>query len=315
MSFSSDVKKELCASEVYDRDLLHAELYGFLLFGKTFREDRIVFTTESKYASRRVTMLLENLYMPIIEKQTALRSKTDTARLYRIALIDTDECRRVFHSFGHSGSQINLRVNRANVSGEEQFAAFIRGVFLSCGSVSDPMKGYHAEFCVPYKNLAADLCKILGEVTECDFRPKTVLRSGNHVVYFKGSEQICDLLTYIGAPIRAMEIMGTKAVKQVRNNVNRRINGEVANISKVAFASARQIEIIQHIKKTRGLESLPDDLREIAYLRLENPEMSLRDLGQNLSTPISRSGANHRMQRLMSYDGATEEQYGTKNDL
>ena len=100
-----------------------------------------------------------------------------------------------------------------------------------------------------------------------------------------------------------MEIMGTKAIKQVRNNVNRRINGEVANIGKIATASAKQLSAIEYIKKTVGIDSLPEDLREIAYLRLENPDMSLRDLGQNLSTPISRSGANHRMQRLLEYAG------------
>ena len=172
------------------------------------------------------------------------------------------------------------------------------------------MKSYHAEFCVPHKNLASDLSNILREVTECRFTPKTVIRGGNYVVYFKGSEQICDLLTYIGAPVQAMEIMGTKAVKQVRNNINRSVNGEVANIRKVASAATKQLEAINKIKRTRGLESLPDDLREIAYLRLENPEMSLRDLGANLSTPISRSGANHRMQRLMEYAGGQEDNHG-----
>ena len=217
---------------------------------------------------------------------------------------------RIFSDFGHSVSQVTLRVNRANVPGEEFSSAFVRGVFLSCGSVSDPMKSYHAEFCVSYKNLAADLCKILGEVTECSFLPKTVLRSGNYIVYFKGSEQICDLLTYIGAPISAMEIMGTKAVKQVRNNINRRINGEMANIGKVASASARQIEAIKLIKQKQGLDTLPSDLREIAYLRLENPEMSLRDLGQNLNPPISRSGANHRIQRLLEYAGMEDSKNG-----
>ena len=245
MSFSSDIKKELCTLEIYDRELLRAELYGMLIFGKTFRGDRIVFTTESVDAVRRITMLLQNLYMPIIEKQTALRAKSGQSRLFRISVIDSDECRRIFEDFGHSAGQVTLRVNRANIPSEELSAAFIRGVFLSCGSASDPMKSYHAEFCVPHKNLAADLCKILGEVTECAFSPKTVLRSGNYIVYFKGSEQICDLLTYIGAPIAAMEIMGTKAVKQVRNNINRRINGEMANIGKVASASARHIEAIK----------------------------------------------------------------------
>lgn len=307
MSFSSDVKRELCAVEVYERDLLRAELYGMLLFSKSFKSDKIIFTTESRYAAKRVTMLLENLFMPIIEKQTALRAKSGEGRLYRISLIDSAECARVFSDFGHSRAEVSLRVNRANVFSEELSAAFVRGVFLSCGSVSDPMKSYHAEFSVPYKNLAADLCKILSEVTECDFSPKTVLRSGSYVVYFKGSEQICDLLTYMGAPIQAMDVMGTKAVKQVRNNVNRRINGEIANITKIAGASAKQIEAIKYIQKHRGIDTLPEDLREIAYLRLENPEMSLRDLGQNLSTPISRSGANHRMQRLMEYAAQTED--------
>lgn len=301
MSFSSDVKKELCSNEILDRELLRAELYGMLLFGKTFSEDKIVFTTENTYASKRITLLLQNLYMPIIEKQTALRTKSSDSHLYKIVVVDSDDCKRIYNDFGHIKSQITLRVNRANVYSEEISSAFVRGVFLGCGSVSDPMKSYHAEFCVPHKNLSADLCQILSEITECSFTPKTVLRSGNYVVYFKGSEQICDLLTYIGAPLSAMEIMGTKAVKQVRNNVNRRINSEVANIGKVASASAKQLEAIEYIKKTQGLESLPDDLREIAYLRLENPEMSLRDLGQNLIPPISRSGANHRIQRLLEY--------------
>ena len=307
MSFSSDVKKELCQSQCFDRDMLKAELYGLLLFGKTFSDSRIVFTGENSYAAARVSFLLENLYMPIIERQTALRVRTGENRLYKIVLVDSNDCRRIFEDFGHTKGQVTRRVNRANLAAEECAAAFVRGVFLSCGSVSDPMKSYHAEFCVPYKNLSVDLCKILAEVTECDFSPKSVARSGSYIVYFKGSEQICDLLTYMGAPIQAMEIMGTKAVKQVRNNVNRRINSEVANITKVASASAKQLEAIETIQRTVGLESLPDDLKEIAYLRLENPEMSLRALGENLSPPISRSGANHRIQRLMEYADLKEE--------
>ena len=310
MSFSSDIKKELCTAEAYERDLLKAELYGMLIFGKTFREDEIVFTTESVDAVRRITMLLQNLYMPIIEKQAALRAKSGQSHLFKISVIDGGECKRIFDDFGHSSNQVTLRVNRANIYSEELARAFLRGVFLSCGSASDPMKSYHAEFCVPYKNLSVDLCKILTEVTECEFSPKTVARNGNYIVYFKGSEQICDLLTYIGAPIQAMEIMGTKAVKQVRNNVNRRINSEVANISKVVSASVKQIEAIKYIQRTVGLEALPDDLKEIAYLRLENPEMSLRALGDNLSPPISRSGANHRMQRLLEYAETPEENNG-----
>lgn len=315
MSFSAEIKKELCSREVYDREQLKAELYGMLLFGKAFRSGKIVFTTESEYACKRVTMLLQNLFMPIIEKQAALRPRSRDSRLFKISLIDSRDCERVLGEFGHSANEVTLRVNRANVSSEELSAAFVRGVFLGCGSVSNPERSYHAEFCVPHKNLAIDLCNILREVTECDFSPKTVSRSGSYIVYFKGSEQICDLLTYMGAPLQAMEIMGTKAYKQVRNNINRRINSEVANIEKIVSASVKQIEAIEKIKHTRGLESLPEDLKEIAVLRLENPEMSLKDLGKNLSKPISRSGANHRMQRLMEYAGCAEDKNGTKNDV
>ena len=294
--------------------MLKAELYGMLLFGKSFSQQSIVFTTESSHAVRRAAFLLENLYMPIIERQSALRVRTGESRLYRLSVVGEDDCKRIFEDFGHNGAQVTLRVNRANLSGEECAAAFVRGVYLSCGAVSDPMKSYHAEFCAPHKNLSVDLCKILTEVTECTFTPKTVRRNGSYIVYFKGSEQICDLLTYMGAPIQAMEIMGTMAVKQVRNNVNRRINSEVANITKVASASAKQLEAIKTIKNTVGLEALPDDLKEIAYLRLENPEMSLRTLGENLTPPISRSGANHRMQRLLEYAQSGEEHNGTKHD-
>ena len=301
MSFSSDIKKELCKIEISDSDTLKAELYGMLLFGKIFSDSRIVFKTENTFACKRITETLQRLYMPIIEKQTDLRTKNSDKHLYKVIIVDSEECRKIFEDFGHYKSQVTLRVNRANLSSDELSAAFIRGVFLSCGSVSDPNKSYHAEFCVPHKNLSGDLCKLLSEITECTLTPKTVTRNGSYIVYFKGSEQICDLLTYIGAGHSAMEIMGTKAVKQVRNNVNRRINGEMANIVKVASASARQIEAIKYIQKHHGLETLPDDLKEIAYLRLENPEMSLRDLGQNLVPPISRSGANHRIQKLLEY--------------
>lgn len=306
MYFSSEVKKELCSVESYDREALKAELYGMLIFGKHFSDNKIIFTTENIYTSKRIILLLQNLYMPIIERQTALRTRASNNCLHKIIVVDENDCKRIFEDFGHSNKQITLRVNRANISSEELVSSFLRGAFLGCGSVSDPMKSYHAEFCVPYKNLSIDLCKILSEITECALAPKTVVRSGNYIVYFKESEQICDLFTYIGAPIKAMEIMGTKAVKQVRNNVNRRINGEIANIEKVAAASAKQLEAINHIKETIGLESLPDDLKEIAYLRLENPEMSLRDLGQNLSNPISRSGANHRIKRLFEYTSREE---------
>ena len=129
MSFSSEVKKEICTIELFDRELLKAELYGMLLFGRTFRENSIVFTTENQYVSKRITTLLENLYMPIIEKHTTLRTKTNENRLFKISVVGDDDCMRIFDDFGHSNSQVTLRVNRANISGDEPARAFVRGAF------------------------------------------------------------------------------------------------------------------------------------------------------------------------------------------
>lgn len=301
MSFSSNIKDELCSVLSNDKEILRAELYGMLLYGKIFSESKIVFKTENLSACKRFTELLQSLYMPIIERQSDLRTKNSDRHLYKVIVVDSNDCKKIFEDFGHSSFNVSLRVNRANVYSDELAATFIRGAFLSCGSVSDPEKSYHAEFSVPHKNLSLDLCKLLSEIAECGFAPKTVQRNGSYVVYFKGSEQICDLLVYMGASHSAMEVMGAKAVKQVRNNVNRRINSEIANIGKVASAAAKQIKAIERIKETKGLASLPEDLREIANLRLENPEMSLRDLAQNLTPPISRSGVNHRMKRIMEF--------------
>ena len=115
MSFSSDVKKELSECQSSDIEILKAELYGILLFGKTFREDKIVFTTESSHAAKRAAYLLESLYTPIIERQNVLRARSEDSRLYKISVIDSNDCRRIYEDFGHSSSQVTLRVNRANL--------------------------------------------------------------------------------------------------------------------------------------------------------------------------------------------------------
>ena len=133
MSFSSEVKKELCKTQCFDREMLKAELYGMLLFGKTFRADKLVFTTESSRTATRLTFLLETLYTPIIERQNALRVRSGESKLYKIEVVDSYECRRIYEDFGHSASQVTLRVNRANLSADELSSAFVRGVFLSCG--------------------------------------------------------------------------------------------------------------------------------------------------------------------------------------
>ena len=140
---------------------------------------------------------------------------------------------------------------------------------------------------------------MLSETGIITTEPNVVRRKGSYVVYIKGSDNIADLLTYMGAPMSSLELVQRKIYKSVRNKVNRQINSETANSNKTAAAAAKQIIAIEKIKNTKGLEYLSDDLRELALLRLENPEYNLRELGEALSSPISRSGVNHRLMRII----------------
>ena len=127
MSFSSEVKKELCSVNVADTEQKKAELYGLLIFSKVFKKDKMVLSTEHSDVSKRATALLEELYMPIIEKETALRVRTTEHHLSKISLINSDDCARIFDDYGHHDNDISLRVNRANISSDELVAAFLRG--------------------------------------------------------------------------------------------------------------------------------------------------------------------------------------------
>ncbi len=306
MSFSHDVKKELSKYEcgVYAREF--AECYGMMLFSRPFSPSEIKLKTESIHVAERYITLSNKLFAPVIEKQSTLKASRDFINLHTVSLILPDECKRIYSAFGHMKTNTTLRVNRANIEDEMCLSAFLRGAFMACGSVNDPQKNYHLEFCAAYKNLCNDLCLLLSEIEECNLTPKTILRSGSYVVYLKDSEQITDLLTYMGASISAMDIMNAKAYKQMRNIANRRTNSELANINKTAQASARQLWAIDKLEATVGLSSLPSQLYEIAIIRRDNPELSLRALGELFEPPISRSGVNHRLMKLIELAEAEE---------
>ena len=307
MSFSKETKEALCRDRELSYEQKTALIYGMALFSKNFSANAISMTTESRPAAMTFCEELAALTGVIVDLTVKLTRRGGENSLYYLSVPDKTDCRRVFDFFGHDPSRPSLRINRANIDADKGTSFFLRGVFLVCGSVTDPDKDYHLEFSVPHKNLASDLERIIGEIEEINAEPKTVMRKGSYIVYIKGSDNIEDMLTYIGAPMSALNIMQSRMVKSVRNRVNRRINSETANLNKTAEASARQLIAIELIRDKRGLESLPDDLREIALLRLEHPEYNLRELGNALTVPISRSGANHRIQRLMA---AAEELRG-----
>ena len=203
----------------------------------------------------------------------------------------------VLSRFGCRAGEDPRRVDFTHVP-EEEAAAFLSGAFLACGAVSDPEKGYRVEFATQHQPLADDLAALLAEYLA---PPKRTVRRNDYLLYYKESENIEDLLTYLGAPKSSLELMEVKIVKELRNRVNRATNCETANISKTVNAALSQIEDIRLIEASGGIGSLDEELRELARLRLQNPDMSLRELGQALTSPISRSGVNHRLRRISEY--------------
>lgn len=292
MSFSSDVKNEILSAEIETNCCLHAFAYGMMLFSRAFSYYDMYLLTEHSGVAEKYAELMTTVcgIKPSF-------SKSDAGK-YKIEIKNKEDRLKVLKTFGYDRKNGASRINWSNFTDECCKIAFLKGAFLTCGTVNDPNKNYHLEFVVPYLNLSRDLNLFINDYDDLNVVPKSVTRNSNYVIYFKDSESIEDLLTVMGAFNSSLEIMGVKMYKDVRNNVNRKLNFESANLDKTISAASKQTDAIIHIKKTVGLSYLSDDLKEIAELRLENPDMSLRELGEILSTPISRSGVNHRLQKI-----------------
>ncbi len=291
MSFSSDVKSELAKTENLLPCCFHAQVYGLVLFAH-FSKYNLSITTENTDVF--------DLYSSYINDYCGVNTYLSDGSTKKLtAYVKSDEEKsKVFEKFGHELKEPTLRINRANISEECCATSFLRGVFLACGTVTDPERSYHLEFVVPYKKLCNDFICFLEEL---GFKPKYINRKGNHIVYFKDSESIEDMLAVIGAQNASLYLMGVKIEKDVKNKINRKMNFELSNIDKTIDAASPQIDAILFIDEKIGIDLLPDNLREIAHLRIENPESSLRDLGMLLSEPLSRSGVNHRLARIVSF--------------
>jgi DNA-binding protein WhiA len=292
MSFSSDIKNELAAVSCNSPCCEVAQLYGMAEFGRAFSAKAVALQTESEAAAVRYTALLSSVCGITAEHNAPLSDK----QIMHTVTVPSEACETVMRRFGHEGREVTRRLNRAVLDCDECTAAYLRGVFLTCGAVTNPQVDYHMEFSVPYYNLSGDLAVLLAEH---GLHPRIVRRKGNYVVYFKESEQIEDCLTLMGAMNASLELMNIKMIKSIRNNVNRAANCENANIDKTVAAAFKQAEAVRKIERTVGLDSLPEGLREACRLRLENPDLSLRALGECFEPPLSRAGVNHRLQKIM----------------
>ncbi len=294
MSFSSDVKQEL-TDELSDKVCCRiAEAYGMLLFSHAFNGDHISIQTEQEAVASLYSFLISKLCsVPPPDESTLKRRATLHIRSFPDATVR----RRILDRFGHTPQEITLRLNRTNLDCDDCARSFLRGAFLACGAVTNPERDYHLEFSVSYYNLSRDLITLLREE---GFPAKSAKRGGAYIVYLKESERIEDCLAYLGASRGALEMMSAKIVKNIRNNTNRRFNCENANIDKTVAAAGAHADAIRRIKAAGKLDTLTPELYELARLRMENPDMSLRELGAALNPPLSRSGVNHRLQRLLT---------------
>lgn len=189
--------------------------------------------------------------------------------------------------------------------------AFIRGAFLASGSISDPEKGYHLEFVCEEEDQARFLHNLIGSF---DIETKILERKGHFVVYMKEGSAIVDLLNVMEAHVALMELENLRILKEMRNTVNRRVNCETANINKTVSAAAKQVEDIQYIEAHKGLVCLPDALYEMALVRLEHPEATLKELGELLVPPVGKSGVNHRLRKISEYAGRLREREPKRPD-
>jgi len=290
MSFAHQVKEELIAFEAQDPYHLHAERYGLFLFCRNFSLKEMCLKTEMRS--------LASHYAAAVLDVSGRKAETQrsAAGNYRVSVPSQPARQAVMEAFGYTGKEITRRLNRSNLEDESCNADLLRGAFLACGTMTDPEKDYHIEFILSHKVLCEDLMKLL---TEENLQPKYVQRGGAHVVYFKESESVEDLLTLMGATNSTLELMGTKMYKDMRNKVNRRMNFENANSTRTFNAAYREVEAIRYIEAEKGLAWLPQDLRELARLRMENVDYSLAELADNLDPPMSKSGVNHRMKRIL----------------
>ena len=290
-TYGYKLKTELCNTAKLSAAGKKALLYGLMLFSRNFNFSGISIQTEYDC----VATLYQSLLHELCGAEAKLRTMGTEAKAYAVSVLREKDRQAALEFFSHELSEITLKVNMANIDTPEDICYFIRGAFLACGYVSDPNKAYRLEFVVPRFTLSKNLALLL---EDAGFAFKSSVRKGSYVLYVKDSGVIEDVITYMGASRFTLELMDIKIIKDLRNNINRKTNCETANIEKTITASAAQIRDIKYLKKAPGLATLPEELKEIALLRLKYPESSLSELGQMLKPPLSRSGVSHRLRRL-----------------
>lgn len=294
MSFSGEVKEELLKLESDARHCQIAELAAILLYSGAIKVTEtggevIDLQADTPFMAGRCLALLKKLFRI---KGECFIDGQNTNSLY-IGSTGGLTAAKILQTIKYVPG--DTAVNPLVIKSLCCKRAYIRGTFLSIGSMSNPEKGYHLEFVCSDMAQAQQLVDTL---LIYEIRAKIVARKKYQVVYIKESEEIVELLNVTGAHISLMNLENLRILKDMRNSINRRVNCEAANITKTVNAATKQIEDIQYIKEHYGFDNLAENLRQMAELRLEYPDATLKELGQYLTPSVGKSGVNHRLRKL-----------------
>ena len=294
VSFSAAAKAEACRVSPQKRCCALAECFGILLFCNSFSAEGIKIITES----REFAYILPKLFKRAFDTEFDSFPSLEAPGKLVFQMWDPDKIAEIMEAFGFDiRDTLALHVNLPVLEDECCKASFLRGAFLAGGSVTDPAKGYHMELTTSHQMVSRETYALTQEVI--GFYPKSASRGGGQVLYLKQSEQISDLLTYLGAPVAAMGIMEARLEKELNNKVNRRCNCDDANTSKVVEAAQEQLLAIRVLRERGLLEKLPGKLRAAALAREESPASSLSELAAMMQPPITKPAMNNRMKKLV----------------
>lgn len=304
MSFSSDVKDELAAQVNLARHCQIAELAAIIsLCGhvKITANNRLVLKihTENIVVARKSFTLIQKTFN--INTEIIIKSNIgNTNKIYNILVEDHDVAIKILQATKLIDHNLEVKEDfslDSNLAIQNTCCkrAFIRGAFLVAGSISNPEKDYHFEIVVPFAKKAVQLQEIINTF---GLEAKIIRRKKNYVIYLKESSQIADVLNIMEAHVALMKLENARIYKDVRNSINRQVNCETANIGKTVKAATKQIDDINYIRSNKSFSNLSEGLEEIAILRVEHPDATLKELGEMLEPPLGKSGVNHRLRKI-----------------
>jgi len=265
-----------------------------------YRKTNVMIVTENPAVARLIFTLFKkslNIHTEINTIKNKILRKNNS---YCIKIVDGTTMLKTLGILMTNQNQFSINDGLPEMLFENECCkrAYLRGAFLGGGSVSDPEKSYHMEFIVHNEYYGTKLIELLEEY---DLNAKLISRKNNFIVYIKEGDKIVDLLNIIGAHNALLSFENTRIVKQMRNDVNRLVNCETANLNKVVDTALRQKIVIEYIDEIVGISNLPENLQEIAHLRVANSELSLKELGELLSKPLSKSGVNHKLKKIEKF--------------